>query len=49
MVDFPFLGGGVHYTPSCDVCVFRTLFVLQDCVLVLEASAVEAYFLLLSY
>ena len=47
IVNFPFLDGdGNRSLPM--VCVFRSLFVLRECVLWLMTSTTETYFRLLS-
>ena len=45
IVNFPFLDGDVPGSPSYDVLyIFLSLFVLQDCVLMLVTSTTETYF-----
>ena len=48
IVNFPFLDGD-FFTYLAMVYIFLSLFVLQDCVLMLMTSTTETYFELLSY
>ena len=44
IVNFPFLDGDVPRSPSYDVFLFLSLFVLLECVLMLMTSTTETYF-----
>ena len=44
IVNFPFLDGDVPRSPSYGVYIFLSLFVLQECVLMLMTSTTETYF-----
>ena len=44
IVNFPFLDGDVPCFPSYGIYIFLSLFVLQECVLMLMTSTTVTYF-----
>ena len=44
IVNFPFLDGDVPRSASYGIYIFLSLFVLQECVLMLMTSTTETYF-----
>ena len=44
IVNFPFLDGDIPRSPSYGVYIFLSLFVLQECVLMLVTSTIATYF-----